>query len=59
MFSLAERLHKTVAEMLSQMGSRELTEWLAYDRLKAQPEEEAPLSQEALADKLRRAFGKR
>jgi hypothetical protein len=45
--------------MLTQMGSAELTEWMAYDRLKAHPAEEAPLSQEALADKIRRVFGKR
>jgi len=58
-FGLAERLHMTVAGMLEEMSSSELTDWLAYDRWKAQPATEEPLSQEALADKIRRVFGKR
>ena len=31
MFRLAERLGKTVKEMLSQMDSRELTEWMVLE----------------------------
>ena len=31
MFRLAERLGKTVNEMLSQMDSRELTEWMVLE----------------------------
>lgn len=49
----------TVGRMLEEMGSSELTEWIAYDRLNATPAADEPLTQEQLAEKLRRAFGKR
>lgn len=44
--------------MLETMGSAELTEWMAYDRLKQRPAQDEPLSQESLAEKLRRVFGR-
>lgn len=52
MFGLAERLHMTVAALSASMGSGELTEWIAYDRWKANPAEEP--TREELNAKIRR-----
>jgi hypothetical protein len=40
---LAKDLGKTVKQMLSEMGSRELTEWIAYYNMQAQDEKNAYL----------------
>ena len=41
-FLLAEKLGKTVSELLSQLGSAEITEWIAYLNLNVQAESQAP-----------------
>lgn len=46
LFHLAERLGKTVRELESGMDMRELSEWIAFDRLRNEPEEEQPSLQQ-------------
>jgi hypothetical protein len=45
-FDLASHLGKTVAEMLGQMSSQELTYWMAYMSLKAKEREKADRERE-------------
>lgn len=49
-FSLAEKLGMTVRQLLQYVDSRELTEWMAYYRVLAEPKEEN------VADKIKNAF---
>lgn len=58
MFQLAEALHRTVAE-IGRMDSRELSEWLAYFRVKEQMRQKAETRREAergLAKERQRGF---
>lgn len=43
-FALAEKLGMTVGELLRRMSSLELTEWMAYYRVKAAEEEQAAMA---------------
>jgi hypothetical protein len=57
-FSLAERLGMTVAELLERIDSTELAEWLAYARLQADPKSFNTV-EENLKEALRSSSGKR
>jgi len=47
LFALAERLGATVAELGRRMDSAEMTEWMAFDELRAEERERARLAAEA------------
>lgn len=61
MFQLAEVLHKTVGE-IGRMDSSEMSEWLAYFRVKSQQREKELAERErdaGLASERRKGFRRR